>query len=347
PRVTDCIAVESDVTSCPTHSVPLMQLAATVESGTRHPLAVAIRQEAERHGLSLLPAQDFVTEPGLGVAATVLLESSEPSIRSGRASRVVLGTLDWLNRNGISGSDRVKLQAEDLTNQGKSLIYIAVAGELAGLIAVADALRADAPETIQALKQMGLKVMLLTGDRHAVAQSLAQPLNLSPEDILAEVQPEGKAQAIAQLQAKGHTVAMVGDGINDAPALAQADVGLALHSGTDVAVETAGIILMRDRLSDVVEAIQLSRATFNKIRQNLFWAFAYNVLGIPVASGVLLPSLGILLSPAAAGAMMAFSSVSVVINSLLLYVTFGSSKSMEAPPISTAHRSPLHPPSHF
>jgi len=143
------------------------------------------------------------------------------------------------------------------------------------------------------------------------------------------VNPDGKAQAIAQIQAQGHRVAMVGDGINDAPALAQADVGIALQSGTDVAVETAGIILMRDRLTDVVESIRLSRITFDKIRQNLFWAFAYNILGIPLAAGVLLPTAGLLLSPAAAGAMMAFSSISVVLNSLLLYFTLSVSKPPE------------------
>jgi len=162
---------------------------------------------------------------------------------------------------------------------------------------------------------------MLTGDQSDTAIAIAQMLDISPADALANIRPDGKADAIAQLQAQGHAVAMVGDGINDAPALAQANVGIALHSGTDVATETAGIILMRDRLLDVVEAIHLSRATFNKIRQNLFWAFAYNLIGIPLAAGLLLPSYGILLSPAAAGAMMAFSSVSVVTNSLLLYRT--------------------------
>jgi Cu2+-exporting ATPase len=165
---------------------------------------------------------------------------------------------------------------------------------------------------------MGLRVMLLTGDRPEVARAIAQQLGLSPEDVIAGVRPDGKVAAIEQLQSQNHRVAMVGDGINDAPALSQADVGIALQAGTDVAMETAQIILMRDRLTDVGEAIQLSQATFNKIRQNLFWAFAYNILGIPVAAGVLLPISGFVLSPAAAGALMAFSSVSVVTNSLLL-----------------------------
>ncbi len=193
---------------------------------------------------------------------------------------------------------------------------------MVGAIAVTNPLRQDAVATVAALQAMGLRVMLLTGDRTATAQAVAQHVGLASDHVWAEVPPQGKAAAIAQLQAEGHRVAMVGDGINDAPALAQADVGIALQSGTDIAAETAGVILMRDRLSDVVEALRLSRATFNKIRQNLFWAFAYNVLGIPLAAGLLLPTLGVLLSPAAAGAMMAFSSVSVVANSLLLYFTF-------------------------
>jgi Cu2+-exporting ATPase len=168
---------------------------------------------------------------------------------------------------------------------------------------------------------MGLRVMLLTGDQQTAAQAAAKQLGLSEQAVLANVRPDEKAKTIAQLQQQG-TVGMVGDGINDAPALAQADVGIALYSGTDVAMESAGIVLMRDRLSDVVESIRLSRATFNKIQQNLFWAFIYNLLGIPIAAGLLLPSLGIALSPATAGAFMAFSSVSVVTNSLLLRSRF-------------------------
>jgi Cu2+-exporting ATPase len=164
--------------------------------------------------------------------------------------------------------------------------------------------------------------MLLTGDQPNSATAVAQQLSIEPDHVIAGVRPDGKAEAIAHLQAQGRRVAMVGDGINDSPALAQADVGIALQTGTDVAVETAGIILMRDRLLDVVEAIELSRATFNKIRQNLFWAFGYNILGIPAAAGMLLPAFGIILSPAAAGALMAFSSVSVVTNSLLLRRAF-------------------------
>ncbi len=311
----------------PAPSPSLLQLAASVEVGTRHPLAIAIRQAAEQKGLPLLPAQDFVTESGLGVAATVLVgepQGSEPGLQ------VVLGTATWLLRNGIEVTEEAKIQAQNLASSGQTVIYGAADGMLVGLIAVADNLRPDAVSTIRALQQMGLKVMLLTGDCQAAAQAIAQTLNLPLDQILAEVPPDGKVKTIAQLQSQGYHVAMVGDGINDAPALAQANVGIALHSGTDVAIETAGIILMRDRLSDVIEAIRLGRATFNKIRQNLFWAFAYNILGIPLAAGVLLPTFGVLLSPAAAGAMMACSSISVVTNSLLLYLTFASFQFTEA-----------------
>jgi Cu2+-exporting ATPase len=166
---------------------------------------------------------------------------------------------------------------------------------------------------------MGLRVMLLSGDRLEAASAIGTQLGLDSADVIAGVPPSKKAAAIQELQTKSASVvAMVGDGINDAPALSQADVGIALYSGTDVAMETAAIVLMRDRLSDVVESIHLSRATFNKIRQNLFWAFAYNTIGIPLAAGVLLPSLGFILSPSGAAALMAFSSVSVVSNSVLL-----------------------------
>jgi Cu2+-exporting ATPase len=173
---------------------------------------------------------------------------------------------------------------------------------------------------------MGLRVYLLSGDRSEVAATVAQAVGIAPKNVQSEMQPAEKAAAIAQLQTQGHRVAMMGDGINDAPALAQADIGISLYSGTDVAVETAEIVLMRDRLMDVVRSIQLSRATFNKIRQNLFWAFAYNVLGIPLAAGALLVNTGFVLSPAAAGAMMAFSSVSVVTNSLLLHYTHAAKR---------------------
>lgn len=305
PVVTDCIPLVDTLSSS-----ELLQFAAAVESGTQHPIATAIQQQATQENVALLAAHEFYTEPGLGVSAIV------------DNQQVVLGTSAWLQQHGIEMTAFCQTQAQVLAAIGKTVIYIGINGQLAGLIAVQDTLRPDAKQTVDRLHGMGLRVMLITGDHALAAESVANSLGLSSDDVLAEIQPSEKSAVIAQLQEQGQSVAMVGDGINDAPALAQADVGIALQSSTDVAIETAGIILIRDRLYDAVVAIDLSRATFNKIRQNLFWAFAYNLLGIPVAAGALLPAFGIVLSPATAGAFMAFSSVSVVTNSLLLRRTF-------------------------
>lgn len=317
PTVTDCLPVleaglidsfESDAVH--PISTKLLQLAAAAESGTSHPLALAICTAAHEQQLPMLKAQDFYTEAGLGISALV------------ENRRVLLGNADWLTKQGVAISNVAQAEVQGLTDDGKTVVYLAVDGRLVGVIAVTDIPRPDAKETVERLKAMGFRVMLLTGDQPDSAKAVAQQLLIDPKDVIAGVRPDGKASAIAQLQAEGRRVAMVGDGINDSPALAQADVGISLHAGTDVAVETAGIILMRDRLLDVVESIKLSQATFNKIRQNLFWAFGYNALGIPAACGVLLPGFGIVLNPAAAGALMAFSSVSVVTNSLLLRRAF-------------------------
>lgn len=311
PAVSDCWAAPD----LPNDLTPerLLQIAATVESQVCHPLSQAIQNQAQIQGLSQLSGSDFHVEPGSGVAATVEGEG------------VLLGSESWLRQAGISIPAAVQSQAQQLTRMGKSLVYVALSGQVAGIIAATDSLKPDAAATLAELRSLGLKIKVLTGDHRQAATALLRPLGLAPEDILAEVRPAEKAAAIAQLQADGQRVAMVGDGSNDAPALAQADVGIALSSGTDVAIETAQIILMRSQmtaetsqLGDVVAALRLSRATFRKIKQNLFWAFAYNVVGIPVAAGILLPAWGIVLSPAAAGALMAFSSVSVVTNSLLL-----------------------------
>ncbi|MBE9001505.1 copper-translocating P-type ATPase [Nostoc sp. LEGE 12447] len=327
PIVTDCLLIEqlgtgeeAENNSPILNAQSLIQLATAVESGTHHPLAKAIQQEALRQQLSIPEAVDFHTEPGLGVSAVV-----EDTV-------VLLGNWDWLSWHGIAISETAQQVAQDLATDGKTVVCVAVGGTLAGLIAVSDTLRPDAQSTVDKLRQMGLRVMLLSGDRPEAASAIAKQLGLDSADVIAGVPPAKKAAAIKSLQQAGTTkgtpnsslltqhsvVAMVGDGINDAPALSQADVGIALHSGTDVAMETAEIVLMRDRLNDVVESIQLSRATFNKIRQNLFWAFAYNTVGIPLAAGVLFPSLGFVLNPSGAAALMAFSSVSVVTNSILL-----------------------------
>jgi Cu2+-exporting ATPase len=314
PTVTDCLPIGdwekgSGVRGEFINS-KLLQLAASAESGTSHPVALAICTAASQQQLPILETQDFYTEPGLGISALV------------GNQRVLLGNADWMIQQGVTMNDAVQAEVQAFADAGKTVVYLATDGVLAGVIAVTDVPRPDAKETVQRLKAQGFRVMLLTGDQPNSAAAVAQQLLIDPSDVIAGVRPDAKAKAIAQLQAEGHRVAMVGDGINDGPALAQADVGISLHAGTDVAVETAGIILMRDQLLDVVESIELSRATFNKIRQNLFWAFGYNILGIPAACGVLLPGFGLVLNPAAAGALMAFSSVSVVTNSLLLRRSF-------------------------
>jgi P-type Cu2+ transporter len=291
----------------------LLQIAASVESGILHPFAEAIVQAAQTQNLPLLPASDCFATAGLGVGGQVEGQS------------VYLGTADWLRQQGISLTAQDLALKQELTTAGNSLIYIAIAGQFVGGMAIADPLRVDVLKTVMGLRAMGLRVMVLTGDQPTTAAAVLQPLRLADTEIRANVRPIEKAAILSELQAQGQSVAMVGDGINDAPALAQADVGIALSSGTDVAVETAEIVLMRGRLTqggeqllDVLEAIHLSRQTFRKIQQNLFWACAYNLIGIPLAAGILLPRFGITLSPAAAGAMMAFSSVCVVTNSLML-----------------------------
>lgn len=317
PTVTDCLLLTDLEISSPS----LLQLAAAVESGTYHPLAKAIHQKVQQENLSIPHAVDFHTEPGLGISAVV------------EDKTVFLGNWEWLNQHGITISETAKQKALEFALEGKTVISVAVDQNLVGLIAVSDTLRPDAKNTVDKLHQMGLRVILLSGDKLEAAQAIGQELGLDSSNVIAGILPAQKASTIQSLQtgaidqinskskikySNQSIIAMVGDGINDAPALSQADVGIALTSGTDVALETAEIILMRDRLSDVVESIQLSRATFNKIRQNLFWAFAYNTIGIPLAAGILLPNFGFILSPSSAAALMAFSSVSVVTNSVLL-----------------------------
>ncbi|MEN9202136.1 MAG: heavy metal translocating P-type ATPase [Thermostichus sp. DG_1_5_bins_95] len=309
PCLTDCISLEGSL-----DSDRLLQLAATVEHGTRHPLAEAILRAARERGLPLLTATEFQTQSGLGVVAQV------------DGQQVIVGSLSWLAELGILPAAEVQPCLDNLLRTGRMVVGVAVQGSLVGWIAVQDRLRPDARATLQQLQKMGLQVILLTGDRAEVAEQVMQSLDLPGMRVIAEVQPGAKAEVIRNLQAQGQKVGMVGDGINDAPALAQADVGIALNSATDVAIETADIILMRNRLWDVVEAIRLSSATFRTIRQNLVWAFGYNLLAIPVAAGVFLPKFGLGLSPAMAGGLMAVSSITVVLNSLLLRQTFVESK---------------------
>jgi len=308
PQVTDISALDTSFSE-----TDLLRLAATVESGTRHPLARAIQAAAQAQGLELLAAREFQTEPGLGITALVTWQGTEVS--------GVIGNRAWLEHHGIPVDAAADTQVQALAAAGKTVIYVALDQAPVGLVAVADSLRPEAQSVVQTLQARGLSVTMLTGDRQPVAAAIATQLNLSPEQIKADITPEGKVDAIQQFQSQGEIVALVGDGINDAPALAQADVGITLHSGTDIAMETADVILMQDHLAGIPAVIQLSQATFNTIRQNLAWACLYNLVAIPLAAGALLPTTGISLSPAAAGGFMAFSSVAVVLNSLRLRQT--------------------------
>ncbi|ERN41666.1 copper-(or silver)-translocating P-type ATPase [Rubidibacter lacunae KORDI 51-2] len=284
----------------------VLQLAAIAESGTHHPLAAAIVAAATERNLKISGGAEFYTEAGAGVAATA------------SDQRACVGTADWLQSRGIPIAPHLEARVRELAAAGKTIAYVAADGEAIGAIALEDRLRPDAKATIARLQAAGLKTLLLTGDTPAAARMIAAQAGIDPENTIAGLRPAEKAEHIRNWQADGTTVAMVGDGINDAPALAQAEIGIALKNGTDVAIETAAIVLMRDRLTDVVAAIELSRATLGKIRQNLFWALGYNAIAIPAAAGVFLPQFHIALGPAAAGGFMAFSSVMVVTNSLLL-----------------------------
>ncbi|MFP4297113.1 MAG: heavy metal translocating P-type ATPase [Spirulinaceae cyanobacterium] len=285
----------------------LLQYAASAESGTNHPLAKAMLNCLQELDLPLLAATDFETQLGLGIAAQVNQKS------------VFVGNQAWLGQQGIAPETLDSLAQKVEGHQ--TLVYVAVDGALGGAIALEDKLRPDAKTTVTQLQKMGLEVMLLTGDRWSVANAIASQLGI--ERVWAEVRPDRKVEVIQDLQ-KQQQVGMIGDGVNDAPALAQAHIGISVHDGTDIAMEAAGIVLMGGNrreptsLLKVVEALRLSEATFNKIRQNLFWALGYNAIAIPIAAGLLLPQFGVVLSPAIAGAFMAFSSVMVVTNSLLL-----------------------------
>lgn len=297
PQVTDYMTLR-DYTK-----TDLLQLAATVESGTTHPLGTAIKEAAQQQELTILDAQEFYTEPGLGVSAVI------------ENQLILLGNESWLKRHQIDFPPQMMDRSQAWLQQGKTVVYVGVGEQLIGAIALQDRLRDDATTAVEKLQKLNLELILITGDQLEVAQAIAEQVGI--RQVFAGVTPREKAKIIQSLQAN-KVVAMVGDGINDAPALTQADLGIALHGGTQIAIESAGIVLMRESLLDVVAAIELSLATFAKIRENLFWALGYNTLAIPLAAGILLPRFGLLLSPAIAGALMALSSVIVVSNSLLL-----------------------------
>jgi Cu+-exporting ATPase len=297
PTVTDIVAAPGAV------SDDVLALAAAAEQGSEHALGEAIVGFAKARGLALPPISLFQAVPGLGVEALVA------------EGRLLLGNARMMASRGIDIS-ALEVSARGLALGGKSMVYVAVAGRAQGLIAVADVLKPEAPEAVRALRALGLDVAMLTGDARATAEAIARQAGI--ERVLAEVLPEQKALEVERLRDGGSLVAMVGDGINDAPALAKADVGIAMGSGTDVAIEAADVTLMRGDLRGVVTAIELSHRTIRIIRQNLAWAFGYNLVLVPVAAGVLYPIWGIQLSPILAGLAMALSSASVVANSLRL-----------------------------
>jgi Cu+-exporting ATPase len=281
----------------------LLQLAAALEQGSEHPLAAAIVAGAKERGLELPKAEEFQSRTGKGVLGQV----------SGR--RVALGNQALLQELKLS-PDGLLPEAERLRRLGQTVMFVAVDGRPGGLVGVADAVKASTPEAIRQLRADGVRIVMLTGDNRATAEAVAGELGI--DELRAEVPPEQKGRIIRQLRAEGRVVAMAGDGINDAPALAEAQIGIAMGTGTDVAMESAGVTLVKGDLRGIVRARRLSRATMRNIRQNLFFAFVYNGLGVPVAAGLLYPFFGLLLSPVIAAAAMTFSSVSVIGNALRL-----------------------------
>ncbi|MEM7769313.1 MAG: heavy metal translocating P-type ATPase [Cyanobacteria bacterium P01_A01_bin.37] len=300
PTVTDVVAVKEDGTD---HPHPLLMLAGSLERNSEHPLAEAVVQYAQGHGIPLRDAQNFEAIAGSGVQGSVA------------DHWVQIGTQRWMGELGID-TRRLTSQWDALESAGRTVVWIAVDGQIEAIMGIADAVKPSSINAIQVLQKMGLEVVMLTGDNRRTANVIAHEVNI--QRVIAEVRPDQKANQIALLQQEGAIVAMVGDGINDAPALAQADVGMAIGTGTDVAIAASDITLISGDLQGIVTAIQLSRATMTNIRQNLFFAFIYNVAGIPIAAGILYPIFGWLLSPILAGAAMAFSSVSVVTNALRL-----------------------------
>lgn len=297
PEVTDIMAV------LPYEEIELLKIAAAGENPSIHPLAQAVAARARKENLTINEVKDYFEESGHGISCIY------------QGQRLLLGNKKHMQKHGIDVA-QVEPSFQKLAGEGKTTVFVSLAGSVIGLIALADVLKENSQEAIKRLQRQGLKTFMITGDNKKVAQVVG--LELGMDEINAEVLPQDKINIIKKYQEQGLKVAMVGDGINDAPALAQADIGIAIGSGTDVAKETGDVILVRNDLLDVERAIRLGKKTLRKIKQNLFWALIYNVIGIPVAAGVLYPLTGALLPPEWAGLAMAFSSVSVVSNSLLL-----------------------------
>jgi Cu+-exporting ATPase len=296
PRLTEVIPAEGfDATN-------LLRSVASLEKASEHPLAAAILAGAREKNIELVPVADFQSITGKGVTGTL------------QSKRIAVGNAAFIEKLGAS-SETLHERAEDLRKEGQTVMFVASDGRFAGLIAVADPVRESAVQAIQQLKQAGIRVVMLTGDNHTTAAAVAQKLGI---DFEADVLPEKKAEVVKKLQSQGAVVAMAGDGVNDAPALAQAQVGIAMGTGTDVAMETGGITLVKGDLRGILKARRLSQRTMRNIRQNLFFAFFYNALGVPLAAGVLYPVFGLLLNPMIAAAAMSFSSISVIANALRL-----------------------------
>jgi Cu+-exporting ATPase len=292
--VTDIVAEDPD---------DFLAKAASLEKLSEHPIATAVVKKAEEKNLKLVEPKNFEALAGRGVKGDI------------SRKHYVVGTSRLMEEIKAEFPDDIKAKADTLYDQGKTLAFVSVNGKVTGIIAVADQIKDNAPKAVKKLKDMGLKVVMITGDNKRTAEAIAKQVGI--DDYRAEVLPEDKVSVVKDLQKEGLVTAMVGDGVNDAPALAASDVGIALGSGTDVAVESGGIVLIRNNLEDVSTAIELSKRTYRKIRQNLFWAFAYNSALIPVAAGVLIP-FGIQMNPILAAGAMAMSSITVVSNSLLL-----------------------------
>jgi Cu+-exporting ATPase len=281
----------------------VIRLAAALERASEHPLARAILAAAQARGIAPAAAEDFLSPVGKGVSGRV----------DGRAALVGGGA--FLAETGIA-SDALAAEADRLRGDGATVVFVAVDGRLAGLLAIADPIKASAPAAIRALHAQGVRIVMLTGDNAVTAHAVAARLGI--DEVEAEVSPADKAAVVQRLRGEGRVVAMAGDGVNDAPALAAADVGVAMGTGADVAIESAGVTLPHGDLMGLLRAVRLSRATLRNIRQNLFFAFVYNAAGVPLAAGLLYPLFGLLLSPPLAAAAMSLSSVSVVANALRL-----------------------------
>jgi Cu+-exporting ATPase len=282
----------------------VLRVAAGVEQQSEHPLAEAIVRAARESHITVPSAADFESFTGEGVSGLV------------QGQRVLVGRADFLSTHGVPQTTQWKNKAATLQQRGQTVIFVAMGKQMMGLVSVADSVKESTAEAIRTLHGLGLKVVMLTGDNKQTAEAVAAQLGI--DEVEAEVDPQRKSDRVRALRQAGQVVAMAGDGINDAPALAAADVGIAMGTGTDVAMESAGITLMHGDLRGIEKAVRLSHAMMNNIRQNLFFAFLYNSLGVPIAAGVLYPFFGLVLSPMIAGAAMSLSSVSVIANALRL-----------------------------